>query len=86
MQAKQTIVRFQNQNKSITEIAVTLGVAKSTVWYILRKKTECTGELGNIKRPGRPRRTTVVDDWRILSMIKKNPFTTSVKKKKVEPT
>ncbi len=82
MQAKQTIVRFQNQNKSITEIAVTLGVAKSTVWYILRKKTECTGELSNIKRPGRPRRTTVVDDWRILSMIKKNPFTTSLSKKK----
>ncbi len=42
-----------------------------------KKKEERTGELSNIKRPGRPRRTTVVDDRRILSMVKKNPFTTS---------
>ncbi len=34
-------------------------------------------ELSIIKRPERPQRTTVVDDWRILSMVKKNPFTTS---------
>uniref|UniRef100_A0A672P4E9 Metalloendopeptidase n=1 Tax=Sinocyclocheilus grahami TaxID=75366 RepID=A0A672P4E9_SINGR len=33
------------------------------------------------KRPGRPRRTTVVDDRRILSMVKKNPFTTSSQEK-----
>ena len=33
------------------EIATVLGVAKSTVWYILRKK-ESTGELSNAKRPG----------------------------------
>ncbi len=32
------IVRLQKQNESIREIAETLGVAKSTVWYILRKK------------------------------------------------
>ncbi len=38
IQVKQTIVRLQKQNKSIREIAGTLGVAKSTVWYILRKK------------------------------------------------
>ncbi len=76
MQVKQTIVRLQKQNKSIREIAGTLGVVKSTVWFILRKK-ERTSELSNIKRPGRPRRTTVEDDRRILSMVKKNPFTTS---------
>lgn len=76
MQVKQAIIRLQKQNKSIREIAGTLGVARSTVWYILRKK-ECNGELSNIKRPGRPRKTTVVDDRRILSMVKKNPFTTS---------
>ncbi len=40
-----------------------------------------TGELNNIKRPGRPRRTSVVDDQRILSMVKKNPFTTSSQEK-----
>ncbi len=76
MQVKQTFVRLQKQNKSIGEIAGTLRVAKSTVWYILRKK-ERTGELSNIKRPGRPWRTTVFDDRKILSMVKKNPFTTS---------
>ncbi len=65
-QVKQTIVRLQKQNKFIREIV---------------RKKERTGELSNIKRPGCPRRTTVVDDWRILSMVKKNPFTTSSKVK-----
>ncbi len=48
---------------------------QTTVWNILKKK-ECTGELSNTKRPGRPRKTTVVDDRRILSLVKKTPFTT----------
>ncbi len=61
MQVKQNIVRPQKQNESIREIAGTLGVAKSTVWYTLRKK-EWTGELSKIKRHGLPRRTTVVDE------------------------
>ncbi len=60
IQVKQTIVRLQKQNKSIREIAITFGVAKSTVWCILRKR-ESTSELSNIKRPGCPQRTTVVD-------------------------
>ncbi len=76
MQVKQTIVRLQKQNKFIREIAGTFGVAKSTVCFILRKKKEHTSELSNIKRPGRLRKTTVVDDRWILSMGKKNPFTT----------
>ncbi len=38
IQVKQTIARLQKQNKSIREIAGTLGVAKTTVWYILSKK------------------------------------------------
>lgn len=80
IQVKQTIVRLQKQNKSIRERAGTLGADKSTIWYILRKK-ERTGELSNIKRPGRPLRTTVVDDQRILFMVKKNPFTTSSQEK-----
>ena len=72
---KQAIIRLKNQNKPIREIGKTLGVAKSTVWNILKKK-ERTGELSNTKRPGRPRKTTVVDDRRILSLVKKTPFTT----------
>ncbi len=66
---------WKKQNKPIREIAKTLGVAKTTVWNILKKK-ERTGELSNTKRPGRPRKTTVVDDRRILSLVKKTPFTT----------
>ena len=40
------------------------------------REKERTGELSNTKRPGRPWQTTVVDDRRILSLVKKNPFTT----------
>ena len=74
LSVKPAIIRLKNQNKPIREIAKTLGVAKSTVWNILKKK-ECT-ELSNTKRPRRPQKTTVVDDRRILSLVKKNPFTT----------
>uniref|UniRef100_A0A8C5MV28 Transposase Tc1-like domain-containing protein n=1 Tax=Leptobrachium leishanense TaxID=445787 RepID=A0A8C5MV28_9ANUR len=75
LSVKQAIIRLKKQNKPIREIARTLGVAKTTVWNILKKK-ERTGELSNTKRPGRPRKTTVVDDRRILSLVKKTPFTT----------
>ena len=53
LSVKQAIIRLKNQNKPIREIAKTLGVAKSTVWNILKKK-ERTSELSNTKRPGRP--------------------------------
>ena len=72
LSVKQAIIRLKNQNKPIREIAKTLGVAKSTVWNILKKK-ECSV---NTKRPGRPQKTTVVDDRIIISLVKKNPFTT----------
>ncbi len=75
LSVKQAIIRLKKQNKPIREIAKTLGVVKTTVWNILKKK-ERTSELSNTKRPGRPRKTTVVDDWRILSLVKKTPFTT----------
>ena len=32
--------------------------------------------LSNTKRPGRPRKITAVDDRIIISLVKKNPFTT----------
>ncbi len=75
LSVKQAIIRLKKQNKPIREIAKTLGVAKTTVWNILKKK-ERTGELSNTKRPGRPRKTTVVDDRRIIFLVKKTPFTT----------
>lgn len=76
MPVKEAIIALKKENKSLREIAKTLGVAKSTIWYILKKK-ECTGELGNVKRPGRPRKTPKEDDGKILSLVKKNGLTTS---------
>ena len=77
LSVKQAIIRLKNQNKpnKIREIVKTLGVAKSTVWNILKTK-ERTGELSNAKIPRRPQKTTVVDDRRIISLVKKSPFTT----------
>ncbi len=79
IQVKQTIVSLQKQQIHQRD-SKNIRSGQINVWYILRK-TEHTGELSNIKRPGRPRRTTVVDDRRILSMVKKNPFTTSSQEK-----
>ncbi|KAG2471120.1 TCB1 transposase, partial [Polypterus senegalus] len=76
VQVKEAILKLRKQKKPIREIATILRVAKSPVWYILRKKAS-TGELNNAKRPGRPQKTTVVDDRRIISMVKRNPFTTA---------
>ena len=45
---------------------------KATVWFIINKK-KTTSELNYVKRPGRVKKTTVVDDRRILSMVKKTP-------------
>ncbi|KAG5857000.1 hypothetical protein ANANG_G00013880 [Anguilla anguilla] len=76
MPVKQAIMKLKNEKKSIRDIAEKLGVSKSTVWYIV-KKQERTGELSNSKRSGRPRKTTVSDDKRILSIVKKKPFSTA---------
>lgn len=72
MQMKLAVIRLRNENQSIRNIAKTLGMPKSTVWFIINKK-KTTGELNYVKRPGRLRKTTVVDDRRILSMVKKIP-------------
>ena len=40
LSVKQAIIRLKNQNKPIREIAKTLGMAKSTVWNILKKKEQ----------------------------------------------
>lgn len=70
MQMKLAVIRLRNENQSIRNIAKTLGMPKSTVWFIINKK-KTTGELNYVKRPGRLRKTTVVDDRRILSIVKK---------------
>ncbi len=79
LSVKQAIIRLKKLNKPIREIAKTLGVAKTTVWNILKKK-ERTSELSNTKRPGRPRKTTVVDgkqegQIRVCQTTSKKAFT-----------
>lgn len=59
---------MKSQNKPIRDTAKTLGGAKATICYVL-KKWEHTGKLRNTERPGRPQERTVVDD-RILSLVK----------------
>jgi len=50
-QVAQAILRLQNQKKMYLERwLVTIKVAKSTAWYILRKKQEHTSDLSNIKK------------------------------------
>uniref|UniRef100_A0A0E9WKU5 Transposase IS30-like HTH domain-containing protein n=1 Tax=Anguilla anguilla TaxID=7936 RepID=A0A0E9WKU5_ANGAN len=74
MKVKEPIIRLKNERKTVRDIAQTLGLPKSTVWNIIKKK-ESTGELSNRKGPGRPRKTSTVDDRRILTIMKKNPQT-----------
>ena len=45
----------------------TVEAAKSTIWYILKKK-EGTGELSITERPGRPWKITELNDHRILPL------------------
>ncbi len=75
MKVKDAIVKLK-KHTSIREIAKTLGVSRSMVGYILKKKAS-TGELNNIKRPGRPRKTIKGDDCRIFYLVKKKNFITS---------
>lgn len=54
----------EKQSRPIGAMVEILGVAKSTLWFTLKKKA-CTGELSNTKGPGRPQKTTDVDEkWR----------------------
>ncbi len=75
LSVKQAIIRLKKTKQTHQRDSKNIRRGQTTVWNILKKK-ERTGELSNTKRPGRPRKTTVVDDRRILSLVKKTPFTT----------
>ncbi len=68
-------LELKKQNKPIREIAKTLGVAKTTVWNILKRRNAPVSSA-TPKDPEDHGKTTVVDDRRILSLVKKTPFTT----------
>ena len=81
MQIKLAVI---NEYQSIRNIAKTLGMPKSKVWFIINKGGK-NGELNYVKRPGRLRKITVVDDRRILSMVKKTPLDNSPTDQKHSP-
>lgn len=60
----------------VKNIIKTAGVVQSTVLYILKKKEQH-------QMPGRPWKTAKVNDGRILSLVKKNLFTTSFQVKNI---
>lgn len=62
----------KKRKKSIREILKVGGFPKSTVGYI--KKQVHTGKLEIGKWTGKPRSTILVDDWKIIYMVNKNPF------------
>lgn len=63
MQVKDAMIRLKSRKNLLDNLS---GVAKSTVWYML-KKNECNCKLSNHKSP----KTTVHAD-RVISMVKKN--------------
>lgn len=75
MGVKEAIIALKKENKSLREIA-RAGVAKSTMWCILKKK-QCTGGNSTIKRPRRPRKSSKVANDKNLSLVKKKSLTPS---------
>ncbi|XP_047016601.1 ubiquitin-like-conjugating enzyme ATG10 isoform X3 [Ictalurus punctatus] len=76
MQLKNPIIKLKNKT-DLSERQQKLQEWPIQQFGTFLRKEECTAELSNTKRPGRPQKTTKVDDHRILSWLKKNPFTTS---------
>ena len=68
MKVKGAIMRLRNRKHSLRRGRT------SDVWNIIKKK-ESNGELSKQKGTGRPRKTSTVDDGRILTIRKKSPQT-----------
>lgn len=43
MPIKEAIIAPKKENKSLRELARALGVAESTIWYVVKKK-DCSGK------------------------------------------
>lgn len=71
IQVKKASLGLKKQNESVRKKANTIGLAKSTIRCIFKKK-ESAGILSNAKRPGK---TAKVDDGGVISLVKKNPLT-----------
>src|ERR1043165_4506655 len=72
-QRAQILGLHKHTTKSFREIARDLGVNHTTVSRIIKYYEE-TGSLSSKKRPGRPRKTTVLTDRRIRRYSITSPF------------
>lgn len=68
---KEIIIKLKKKKKSIRDIAKTLDIAKSTVQNVWSKFVKF-GSVKNHPRSGRPKCTSVVDDRKMVTSVKKN--------------
>lgn len=71
------IVNLRNNGCSFREIAKTLKLNVSTVYYVIRKY-KLTGYIENMKRTGRPKALTSRECRKIERLVKENPFISAV--------
>jgi len=62
MKVREAGMRLKNETKSIRYMGQTLGLPKSAVWKVIKKK-ECTGELCDHKGTGGPKKTEESSLW-----------------------
>ena len=69
-------IHLANPDLSYGALSERFGVAKTTVRRVVANYRE-RGTVTNVKASGRPRKTTVRDDRRIVREAKKDPFITA---------
>lgn len=78
LQSKELSTEVKPSSHSARKQKTTHQRYNRNIWDILRKE-ECTGELSNIKNPGCPWKTTVLDVYKILSGVnRKKSFRASI--------
>ncbi len=76
LSVKQAIIRLKKTKQTHQRDSKNIRRGQNNCFGTFLKRRNAPVSSENTKRPGRPRKTTVVDDRRILSLVKKTPFTT----------
>ena len=71
------IVGMRKAGMSISSIARNVGVTRKTVRLWISREEE-RGNVDNLPRNGRPRKTTEAEDERIMEFVNTHPFTNAV--------
>lgn len=77
LQSKELSTEVKPSSHSARKQKTTHQRYNRNIWDILRKE-ECTGELSNIKNPGCPWKTTVLDVYKILSGVNRKKILQSI--------